>query len=1220
MFDKNLWREAQANRLMLLLTVSLSLLVGCAIIAQAYFLSRIVDAVFLQWENLAGIQSWLLGLATAVALRALFSGAQDTAAHHIAAHIKADLRRRLLAHILASGPVANYQESTGELTAVLTNGIDALEAYFSEYLPQLFTALLVPLSILFIVFPADWLTAVIFIITAPLIPLFMILIGRFAETLTKQQWGLLSQMSAHFLDVLQGLTTLKILGRSQAQANNIRRITSQYQDVTMAVLRIAFLSALALELLATISVAIVAVAIGLRVLNGGMPFATAFFILILAPEFYIPLRLLGQRFHAGMEGTAAAQRIFAILYRPVPDTEKTTAVTNLTAAALKLENVSCTYAAERGPALHNINLTVLPGEHVALVGASGAGKSTIANLLLGFITPDDGRLLVAAGSGKQISQINADENNTSVSGRVTPYPDKENLDFNPATAASWRGQIAWVPQMPTLFHDTIAANIALGRPSATQAEITAAARSARIHEFIISLPEGYETIIGERGTRLSGGQAQRLALARAFLQDAPFLILDEPTSHLDPATEADLQAAAEKLLHGRTALIIAHRLSTIAHADKIIVLEHGRIRQTGTHAQLIQQEGPYKQLANVPEANQPAADGNSQPPSYKPHFPASHQHPRTTDGPTAPSPAQPPLRHLLSLLAPYKKRIALSVLLGTLTIGSSIALLTTSAYLISAAALQPSIAALGVAIVGVRFFGISRAVFRYLERLVSHSVTFRLLAQLRVWFYQAIEPLAPARLQQVRSGDLLARIVADIDTLQDFFVRVVSPPMIAILVALAVGFWLAVHDLRLTFIFWLFFALAGVGVPFLNRQISRHSTEQTVALRARLNSQLVDIIQGMADLIAFGQDGRFRHNIHQTSLGLTAVQQHLGWTSGISTGLSTLFSNGSMIAILIAAIPLVNTGQINGVLLAGLALGTLAAFEAVQPLPLAAQQLSGSLEAARRLLALTSIKPAISPPARPAPPPAAAALRLQDVTFSYDGTLPAVEDISFTLPPGKKLAIVGPSGAGKTTLFNLLLRFWEYDQGEILLDGRSLRAFRPEDVRHLFSVIRQNTYLFNASIRDNLRLARPDADQAAIEQAAQQARIHDFITSLPHGYETGVGELGLQLSGGERQRLAIARALLQDAPVLLLDEPTANLDAITARQILDTIFSLAGQRSLLLITHRLLGLAAMDEILVLENGRIREKGQESDLRQRPGLYQTLWQLQNNVFLTPLQQK
>ncbi|HMB23590.1 MAG TPA: thiol reductant ABC exporter subunit CydD, partial [Anaerolineales bacterium] len=492
------------TRSALLLTILSGFLAGLLTISQAYLLSSTVNGVFLEGQTLAEVAGWLRLILVIIAGRAFLTWVNEVSANAVAVRIKSDLRERLFQHILNLGPAYTRGQRTGDLTTAAIEGIEALDAYFSQYLPQLVITALVPISILLVVFPLDLLSGVVMLVTAPLIPFFMIMIGKGAEIVTKRQYQTLARLSAHFLDSLQGLTTLKLFGQSRAHARNIAKVSDQFRDTTLSVLRITFLSALALELLATLSTAVIAVEIGFRLLYARMEFHEAFFILILAPEFYLPLRMLGTRFHAGMSGTTAARRIFEILDIPVVSGRwSVTSDQSLgRVSSIKFENVSYTYPGETTPALENINLQIRAGQHIALVGASGAGKSTLANLLLGFMQPTSG---IIAINHDPLTRISLD---------------------------SLRSQIAWVPQRPYLFHDTTAANIRLGKPDATNDEMIAAARAAHLHEFIESLPEKYETVIGESGTRLSGGQAQRLALARAFLKDAPILILDEPTSSL----------------------------------------------------------------------------------------------------------------------------------------------------------------------------------------------------------------------------------------------------------------------------------------------------------------------------------------------------------------------------------------------------------------------------------------------------------------------------------------------------------------------------------------------------------------------------------------------------------------------------------------------------------------------------------------------------------------
>lgn len=572
--DRRLLHRTGNIRAYVAAAVTLGALAGAVTVAQAYFVSRVIDGAFLGGLGLDGLFPWLIALLAVLLVRAALNWCGEVAANRAAGRAKRNLREPLVAHLLRLGPRYVRGERSGELTNVATEGVEALDAYFSQYLPQLFLVAVVPLIIGAAVFWADVLSGTILLLTAPLLPIFIALIGLIADSLTKKQWRTMSQLSAHYLDVMQGLTTLKLFGRTQAQRQTIGRISDRFRDVTLGVLRVAFLSSLVLEVAATISTAVLAVEIGLRLLYGQMAFGPALFVLLLAPEFYMPFRALGARFHAAMSGGEAASRLLDILEVPEPSRqEHPVPVPRLNLCAVRFEDVCYTYGLDddpgQRPALRGVSFTIEPGQRVALVGPSGAGKSTVAQLLLRFIEPSGGEITV---------------DNTPLA------------SFSPE---EWRKQIAWVPQRPYLFNATVAENIGLGRDGASREEIVEAAKAAHAHEFIQALPLGYDTVIGERGARLSGGQAQRLGLARAFLKSAPLLILDEATSNLDPENESLIVEATGRLMEGRTVVTIAHRLGTTASADRVIVLEEGRVGDEGTHRALLARAGTYRRLVGA---------------------------------------------------------------------------------------------------------------------------------------------------------------------------------------------------------------------------------------------------------------------------------------------------------------------------------------------------------------------------------------------------------------------------------------------------------------------------------------------------------------------------------------------------------------------------------------------------------------------------------------------
>ena len=583
--EKRLFQTNRPARITLALAVAAGFCAAACIVAQAYALSQVVDRIFLKSQSLNDVISWLAALFALVIARAALIWSGDVLAQSSACHLKGSLRQVLTQRLLALGPAYTQRERSGELVNALVEGVEVLDEYVTTYLPARSLAGLVPLFVLLVTLFIDPPTTLILIFTGAILALDLALIGGRAKEITERRFNELSWMSAFFLDMLQGLATLKMFGRSREQVENIGEISQRYGNTTMEVLRTAFQTGLVLEWGGTIATALVAVQVSLRLMNGLLPFDRALAVLIITPEFFLPLRQLAIRYHAGTAGKTAAGRIFEILdTAPRPPALQVSLSTtpsgavSPTAAPARLDigfdKVSYAYDDGKRPALNDFSLNISHGKMLALVGATGAGKTTVASLLLRFIEPDQGRITVG---GVPLSEIDL---------------------------AMWRARVAWVPQMPHLFHGSIADNLRLAKPGASDAELMAAAQAAHAHEFIQALPQGYDTAIGEGGARLSGGQRQRLAVARAFLKDAPFLILDEATAHLDSASEAAIREALDNLMRGRTVLIIAHSLALANAADRIAVLDRGRVIETGDPRQLLGRHGPYQQLVAIYEGGE----------------------------------------------------------------------------------------------------------------------------------------------------------------------------------------------------------------------------------------------------------------------------------------------------------------------------------------------------------------------------------------------------------------------------------------------------------------------------------------------------------------------------------------------------------------------------------------------------------------------------------------
>ncbi|MFD5472201.1 thiol reductant ABC exporter subunit CydD [Streptomyces sp. NPDC127105] len=1147
--DPRLLRHARATRLFLVAVVGLGAVGACLVIAQAMLIAEVVVGAFQHRMPVAELRTPLLLLVLVACGRALVAWLTELAAHRASAAVKSELRGRLLERAAALGPGWLSGQRTGSLVALATRGVDALDDYFSRYLPQLGLAVAVPVAVLARIVTEDWVSAAIIVATLPLIPVFMMLIGWATQSRMDRQWRLLSQLSGHFLDVVAGLPTLKVFGRAKAQAESIRRITGEYRRATMRTLRIAFLSSFALELLATLSVALVAVTIGMRLVSGDMDLYIGLVILVLAPEAYLPLRQVGAQYHAAAEGLAAAEEIFAVLETPVPES----GTGDVPTGALTFEDVSVRYPGRSADAVTDVSFSVRPGETVALVGPSGAGKSTLLNVLLGFVKPGTGRVRVAEA-------------------------DLADVDLE-----QWRSRIAWVPQRPHLYAGTIAENVRLARPDADDTAVRGALADAGALEFVDALPEAMDTRLGEDGAGLSAGQRQRLALARAFLADRPVLLLDEPTAALDGATEAEVVDAVRRLSSGRTVLLVVHRPALLDVADRVVRLD-------GTES-----AGP------APAVTRTARAHAAETPSVRTEETGPASAPADS-APEATAVARGVLARVRAMSGPRRGRLALALLLGSLALGSAVGLMATSGWLISRASQQPPVLYLMVAVTATRAFGIGRAVFRYAERLVSHDAVLRMLADTRVAVHRRLERLAPAGLRRMRRGDLLTRLVADVDALQDYWLRWLLPAGAALTVSAA----------TVAFTAWLLpeagavlaagLLAAGAGVPLITAAVARRAEHRLAPARGALATRVTELLTGTAELTVAGALPARTAETRRADRLLTRIDSRAATATALGDGLTALISGLTVAAAALAGAQAVADGRLGGVAMAVVVLTPLAAFEAVLGMPLAVRHRHRVRRSAERVQEVLDAPEPVREPERPLPAPASPfPLTVSDLTARYAGqNRAALTGVDLTLQEGRRVAVVGPSGSGKTTLAQVLLRFLDAEAGTYTLGGVDAGALAGDDVRRLVGLCAQDAHLFDSSVRENLLLAKKNATEADLRDALARARLLGWVDALPDGLDTLVGEHGARLSGGQRQRLALARALLADFPVLVLDEPAEHLDLATADALTGDLLAATEGRTTLLITHRLAGLAAVDEVIVLDEGRVVQRGPYAELAALPG--------------------
>ncbi|MDE0457258.1 MAG: ABC transporter ATP-binding protein [Chromatiales bacterium] len=1203
-FDTRLWQFTHGVRLRIAAAVAMGVFASLVGIGRLALLGWLLARVF-AGDTFSELMVPFALVAAVMVLRGWLEHTRAMVAHRTAAMVQLELRKRLYARVAALGPSWFGLERTGAVMISMIDGVEQLETYFGEYLPQLLVSFITPIVVLVLLAFLDFPVSALMFAFA--------MFTLFAPAVF-QRWDAKSSMrrskayrgfAAEFLDSVQGLATLKAFGQSTERGRLLAERAHEVFRSTMWVLATNSLTRGLTDTGIAVGSAAVLAFGAWRVVDGQMSLDVLLVVLMMGIEVFRPQRDLRALLHNGMMGRAAADDIFTVLNAD-PKVEPPAAPVELNgplAPVVEFDGVSFAYPGGRRAAHRELSFRVEPGERVGFVGESGAGKSTIVRLLLRFYDPDEGAVRIG---GHDLRTLRPDD----------VYRD-----------------VAVVNQDTYLFHGTVEENLRFGRPDATGEEIEAAARAANAHEFISRLPRGYDSVIGERGIRLSGGQRQRIAIARALLRDAPILILDEALSAVDAENEAVIQSALDRLMQGRTTLIFAHRLSSVIGADRILVLDHGSIVETGDHASLMRAGGAYLRLMGVQaeEAVQsdaslasPAADGTKRRdiPLEDLQADDASAHHEPTDAILRAEGLSwaGAFRELLRHVVPWKVKFSVVLVFGIVRVAALIGVGVASALAVAAVKQGEPFAQY---LIVLAIIAPLAGVLHWLESWFAHDMAFRMLAEMRIALYRKLDRLAPAYLVRRRTGDLVGMATHDVELVEYFFAHTVAPFFVAVLVPAVVVGTLG----------WFGWPMALALVPFLavvalSPFFARHRID-TLGSRAReafghMNAHAVDTIQGLAEIIAFQRTGA------RAAEFVARIERHTGlrlpFFSDLTRQTAILEAATGLggLVVVVTGAHLVGTGALEPAMLPMLVLLAMSAFLPVSEIAHIGRQLADTLGATRRLYAVhneveavrdgpgvdahpragvaASLAPRIDAPSRSG----GIEIEVRDVSFSYFGNRRlALDGATFTVPAGRTLALVGPSGAGKTTAAHLLMRFWDPGSGVIRFDGHDLREYRLDDLRDRVALVTQDTYLFNETLRSNILLAKPDATEGELDDAVRRASLDAFVEALPEGLDTRVGERGVRLSGGQRQRVAIARAFLKDAPVLILDEATSHLDAVNEQAVRHALEELMSDRTTIVIAHRLSTVRTADRIVVLDAGRTEEAGSHDELIARGGLYSRL---------------
>lgn len=1233
-------------------------------IAAIFTISGLLEKIIFENVNLNGelwteIGKSAMILLAVIVIRYLCDRLAAKSSYAASVDVKRILREKIYNKLLKLGVSYRDKVSTSEVVQLSTEGVEQLETYFGKYLPQLFYSLLAPVTLFIILSFVDFKASLVLLICVPLIPVSIVAVQKFAKKLLNKYWGIYTSLGDSFLENLQGLTTLKIYEADEMKAKEMDEEASRFRKITMKVLTMQLNSTSVMDIVAYGGAAVGMVVVLKEFFAGNVNFAGTLTIVLLASEFFIPLRLLGSFFHIAMNGMAASDKIFNLLgleepqdgtkdfpclneekieYNAKDSTENRMEDGAIVTSgnAIEFENVEFSYEENR-KILKGIYLSLPKGSFISLVGESGCGKSTIAALLTGTLKGYQGKIAIG---GVELSEI------------------KEEEILKNITLICYNSY---------LFKGTVEENLRMAKLDATEEELEAVLQKVNLLGFLRE-QQGLKTLLQEKGSNFSGGQCQRLALARGLLHDSPIYIFDEATSNIDAESEEMIMEVIHEMAKEKTVLLISHRLSNVIDSDCIYFLKDGRIAESGTHKELLMKEGAYANLyenqrkleafAALGKAEKRTAACESNLESsldsniecnlksnleseLKSNFKDNNFSSNKADSLAEKEKKQESTRRsavvimgkLIGLVKPLFPIMMAAILLGTLgylsaiflTIFAGQGILSGLKELFDIVAAKNGNGVWIAHLTGVKVLfvcmivmAVLRGVLHYIEQYCNHFIAFKLLAIIRHKVFASLRRLCPAKLEGRDKGNLISIITTDIELLEVFYAHTISPIAIAILTSTFMTIFIGRYQVWAGVLAAGAYLVVGCLIPIWN---GRHGSKNGMEYRnafGEMNSFVLDSLRGLDETIRYHQGSKRGNELTERSKELGKKQRKLSHLEGVQRSLTNLVILLFSFGMLFLCLSFYQKGTIS---LAGVIICTISmmgSFGPVVALSALSNNLNQTLASGERVLRVLEEEPIVEEVPEGEMPERKVleaevsgeetperkvitgkvsretvgkenlrftGASMEHVTFSYEDEV-ILSDYSIDLEPGKIIGIHGASGSGKSTMLKLLMHFWDVQQGSVNINKENIKKLPTTTLRKLEGYMTQETHLFHDSIANNIAIGKVGASREEIMEAAKKASIHEFIMTLPDGYDTQVGELGETLSGGERQRIGIARVFLHDAQLLLLDEPTSNLDSLNEGIILKSMKESAEEKTVVLVSHRESTMQVADVIFKMNHGRL----------------------------------